>query len=851
MHVLSRDEARQRSHAIDLSTMKVTLDVRGGDSQDNTEFVVTSTFTLTSHADSTFVDIAGQVTRLSVNGEAREITQNDECLTLSSLPVDTECTVEVQARCPYSHSGEGLHRYIDPEDGRVYLYTQFEPQDAHRAWPCFDQPDLKAEWSFIVDAPKQWVVASNGAELHTEPIENGTRHVFARTRLLSSYITAVVAGDWAVIDGGTWSGGASDGQKIDVPLRLMCRSSLAQAIDSDDILSVTRAGLDFYHQHYGITYPWGKYDQIFVPEYNLGAMENPGCVTFNDSYLSRDTPTFAQRQRRANTILHEMCHMWFGDLVTPRWWDDLWLKESFAENQGALAASRATVYTGERAAFAAGRKIWAYEQDLMPTTHPIIADIPDVGSAKTNFDGITYAKGASVLNQLVATVGEEAFFEAARIYFQRHAFGSTSFQDLVDCLQEATGKDLSHWVSTWLTTSGPSKLVPHFDISRIGNVTNFQITDESESDTTRPHRFDVTTWAMKRDQLQMTHRFELTMEGRSQEVDPAGLLCRPAGITDMDLVVVNDGDLTYAVTYLDDRSASNALALISACPDLMTRCVVWGALFNAVRDCRLNPSDFTLAAFRHAENEVDETLADRLLELGRITLGTYVPKEQRGAIATTVGTLALRLSREHVTDRGRAWLKTLFFTYPMTDDPAISQTVESYANTLTSEIVWTGRTVIAASGSIGRDRIEAWLATSSTGEAKTASERAIAALPYEEEREASWSKLFVDGIANDTLSAILDGFAASSWQGSSFIDRGLGSLEYFWNTHSIALSIRYIKGLLSLPVYADSPESVEDHIDRVNRWLGEHENAAWPLRRLLIEHVDYASRAINVQRNWM
>ena len=283
MHVLSRDEARQRSHAIDLSTMKVNLDVRGGDSQDNTEFVVTSTFTLTSHADSTFVDIAGQVTRLSVNGEAREITQNDECLTLSGLPVDTECTVEVQARCPYSHSGEGLHRYIDPEDGRVYLYTQFEPQDAHRAWPCFDQPDLKAEWSFIVDAPKQWVVASNGAELHTEPIENGTRHVFARTRLLSSYITAVVAGDWAVIDGGTWSGGASDGQKIDVPLRLMCRSSLAQAIDSDDILSVTRAGLDFYHQHYGITYPWGKYDQIFVPEYNLGAIENPGCVTFNDS----------------------------------------------------------------------------------------------------------------------------------------------------------------------------------------------------------------------------------------------------------------------------------------------------------------------------------------------------------------------------------------------------------------------------------------------------------------------------------------------------------------------------------------------------------------------------------------
>ena len=359
MQILSRNEASDRSGNIELSSVDVTVDVSGAPELAREDYPVTSRLALTTAAPRLFIDVAGRVDAVRIDGEDRAFTAEEDRVWIDGVPTGAPVEIEVDARCRYSRTGEGLHRYQDPEDGLVYLYTQFEPNDAHRAWPCIDQPDVKPRWTFHVTAPVGWVVSSNGPLDASEELPgapDSVRHDFGTTPPLSSYITALVAGPWAVVDGGHWQGGAADGGHADLRLRLMCRKALEPFIDSDDILEVTRAGLDFYHARYGTTYPWGTYDQVFVPEYNLGAMENPGCVTFNETYLSRTAPTLSERQRRANTILHEMCHMWFGDLVTPAWWDDLWLKESFAENQGATAAAAATRYRGEWASFAVDRQ---------------------------------------------------------------------------------------------------------------------------------------------------------------------------------------------------------------------------------------------------------------------------------------------------------------------------------------------------------------------------------------------------------------------------------------------------------------------------------------------------------------
>ena len=494
MQILTRNEATHRAATLEVSAIDVTVDVSGAMDTSRETYPVTSILTLVAREERTFIDIAGQVETVLLNGAEHPFEDDEDRVWVSGLPVGETITLEVRALARYSRSGEGLHRYTDPEDGEVYLYTQFEPNDAHRAWPCVDQPDVKPAWTFHVIAPQDWVVFSNGVEVGGESVAEGmTRRDFSTTPPLSSYITAVVAGPWAVIEGPTWSGGASDGGHVELPLRLACRRTLARYLDSEDVFEVTRAGLGFFHERYGITFPWGSYDQIYVPEYNLGAMENPGCITFNESYISRSTPTFSERQRRANTTLHEMCHMWFGDLATPAWWDDLWLKESFAENQGASAIATATQYTGEWANFAMNRKIWAYTQDQMPTTHPIAADIPDVAAAKTNFDGITYAKGAAVLKQLVAWVGEDAFYEGARRYFDKHRFGATSLGDLLEALEEASHQELGSWKSAWLDTPGPSTLSASWETDPVGAITNFTLHQGGEAcgGVLRPHRVTV------------------------------------------------------------------------------------------------------------------------------------------------------------------------------------------------------------------------------------------------------------------------------------------------------------------------------------------------------------------------
>ena len=854
MQILTRNEATHRAATLEVSSIDVTVDVSGAADPSQETFPVTSVLSLTAREERTFIDIAGQVCAVLLNGAEHPFEDEEDRVWVSGLPVGENLTLEVRALARYSRSGEGLHRYTDPEDGEVYLYTQFEPNDAHRAWPCIDQPDVKPEWTFHVIAPPSWVVFSNGVEVGAAPAGNdAVRHDFSATPPLSSYITAVVAGPWAVIDGGTWSGGASDGGHVELPLRLACRRTLARYLDADDVVEVTRAGLDFFHERYGVTFPWGSYDQIYVPEYNLGAMENPGCITFNESYISRSTPTFTERQRRANTTLHEMCHMWFGDLATPAWWDDLWLKESFAENQGASAIATSTQYTGEWANFAMNRKIWAYTQDQMPTTHPIAADIPDVAAAKTNFDGITYAKGAAVLKQLVAWVGEDAFYEGARRYFDKHRFAATSLADLLEALEAASHQELGSWKSAWLETSGPSTLSASWRTDSVGAIFDFTLHQGAEAcgGVLRPHRVTVSTWRAASGALERTHVFDVRIDGESAPIDPDGVLALPGGAAFVDLVVINDDDLTYAISRLDERSTDVALAYVGTIDAPITRAVVWASLWNAVRDGLLDPRRFIVAVLNAVPAETEPAIRDRLLLFVSEALSSFLPGAARTEPHDQVLATTIRLAKDaDDADAWRAYTRAFIAEFAARGGDEYEAAVRAFAASDNPDIAWRARRALAARGLVDEETILAWRDADGSGEAARMSVEALASIPDEAARARAWESVWSDALSNDYLSATLAGLQSSTWEGERGIGEAVARMRGYWESHTIGMSLRYVSGVLDLGVDIDREGSVEASVSLLRSWLGSNEEAPAQLRRIVVEHLDDFERRERVQRRW-
>ena len=854
MQILTRNEATHRAATLEVSSIDVTVDVSVAADPSQETFPVTSVLTLTAREERTFIDIAGQVCAVLLNGAEHPFEDEEDRVWVSGLPVGESLTLEVRALARYSRSGEGLHRYTDPEDGEVYLYTQFEPNDAHRAWPCIDQPDVKPEWTFHVIAPPSWVVFSNGVEVGAAPAGNdAVRHDFSATPPLSSYITAVVAGPWAVIDGGTWSGGASDGGHVELPLRLACRRTLARYLDADDVVEVTRAGLDFFHERYGVTFPWGSYDQIYVPEYNLGAMENPGCITFNESYISRSTPTFTERQRRANTTLHEMCHMWFGDLATPAWWDDLWLKESFAENQGASAIASATQYTGEWANFAMNRKIWAYTQDQMPTTHPIAADIPDVAAAKTNFDGITYAKGAAVLKQLVAWVGEDAFYDGARRYFDKHRFAATSLADLLEALEAASHQELGSWKSAWLETSGPSTLSASWRTDSVGAIFDFTLHQGAEAcgGVLRPHRVTVSTWRAASGALERTHVFDVRIDGESAPIDPDGVLALPGGAAFVDLVVINDDDLTYAISRLDERSTDVALAYVGTIDAPITRAVVWASLWNAVRDGLLDPRRFIVAVLNAVPAETEPAIRDRLLLFVSEALSSFLPGAARAEAHDQVLATTIRLAKDaDDADAWRAYTRAFIAEFAARGGDEYEAAVRAFAASDNPDIAWRARRALAARGLVDEETILAWRDADGSGEAARMSVEALASIPDEAARARAWESVWSDALSNDYLSATLAGLQSSTWEGERGIGEAVARMRGYWESHTIGMSLRYVSGVLDLGVDIDREGSVEASVSLLRSWLGSNEDAPAQLRRIVVEHLDDFGRRERVQRRW-
>ena len=817
---LTREETAARSAAITVRGIRVELDLTGAPERARPGFPTTTTLEFSSTDDSTWLDFIGlSVDRLVVNGEERDIDYDGARIRLSDLAADN--VVRVEGTGAYSRSGEGLHRFHDPADGLTYLYTQYEPADSRRVMACFEQPDLKASYTFVVDAPAGWQVLSNQSASSVDVGVGVQRVEFAPTLPISSYITSVAAGPYTKVDG-AWQ---RDDQSI--ALGVFVRQSLAQYLESDEILEITRQGLDFFTDAFAFPYPWGKYDQIFVPEYNLGAMENPGLVTFTESYLSRGAATDAQRAARANTILHEMAHMWFGDLVTMKWWDDLWLKESFADYMGAHASAVATRFHDAWVKFAASRKAWAYQQDQLPTTHPIVADITDLEAAKLNFDGITYAKGAAVLKQLVAFVGDEAFFEGARRYFAANAYGNTTLDDFLVQLSAVSGRDMTEWSRAWLQTTGLSTL----RLDRSGDSPVLVQQDP------RPHRLRIGLYDRVDDRIVRRDQISLDISDERTEVE----------LAEAALVLVNDDDLTYAKVRLDERSLATVEESLSMIEDPLARALVWSSLWNATRDGELAASRYTAIVRAHAPAESNIGLLVGVLANAAFAIRHFVADDRRGDEQRlwVEATWSALQHAEPGSDAQLSWARALAAASAFDDlrHVEVRGILDGGAPeglSVDPDLRWQLLTGLATTGHADLADIDREAEADDTGSGRTAARRARASRPEAPVRAQAWRTAWDDeSLSNDHLDAEIGGFRAGGRRDliAGFDDEYFARIADVWRTRSIELAQRLVVGMFP----------AADSLEPVDGWLAQNTDAPAALRRIVAEQRDHLARDLRVR----
>ncbi|KDN85549.1 aminopeptidase N [Kitasatospora cheerisanensis] len=845
---LSREEARDRAGIIRVDSYRVHLDVSAAADPGRPTFRSTTriSFDCSAPGASSFADLlAPEVVSVELNGRRLDPAEvfDGARVALPELAARNELTVV--AECAYSRTGEGLHRFVDPADGETYLYTHYEPADARRVFADFEQPDLKAPFSFTVTAPAAWDVYANAVhERITEDGDNRTWE-FAPTQPISTYLTAVVAGPYHVVRD-HYSRELPDGSVLEIPLAATCRRSLAPYFDADEILTVTKQGLDFFHEEFDYPYPFGKYDQCFVPEYNIGAMENPGCVTFREEFIYRSKVTEAAYEARANVILHEMAHMWFGDLVTMKWWDDLWLKESFADFMGSFAQIEATKYRAAWITFANRRKAWAYRQDQFPTTHPITADIRDLEDAKLNFDGITYAKGASVLKQLVAYVGRDAFFEGARRYFKKHAFGNTVLGDLLDALEETSGRDLRAWSAAWLQTSGVNTLTPEVTYDAEGRITELAIRQDGE--VLRPHRIAVGLYDRAEDgALRRTDRYELDVTGARTVVADAAGRSLPA------LVLLNDDDLTYCKVRFDERSLET---LRTGLGDLagetgLARALAWSAVWNLTRDGLMPTRDYLDLVQRFAGRESDIGVLQSLHQQAGTALELYADPARRGEYGTALAEVALReLSLAAPgSDHQLAWARFFAETAERADHLQLLRgllegTGRIDGLTVDQELRWSFWLALATHGAADAEELSAELARDNTASGRRQHTQCLAARPTPAAKAAAWSAVVdSDELPNALVEAQIAGFnqAGQRELTAAYAEPYFAMLESIWAERSIEIAMRIVGGFF--PRYRTTPATLA----ATDAWLTGHQDAAPALRRLVLECRDDLARALRAQ----
>ncbi len=810
---------------------------------------------------STFLDfIAGDVHSVFLNGKGLPVADvvDGSRIRLDNLQAENQVTVTGTAL--YSRSGEGMHRFVDPADGQCYLYTQYEPADARRVFANFEQPDLKAEFTFHVMAPSDWAVASNGVEaartqLTSDPATS--RWDFTATRPMSTYITTVLAGPYFKAQD-HWSGTLEDGTALEVPLALYSRASLADSFDPDELFRLTKSGLDFFNRLFDFPYPWGKYDQAFVPEYNLGAMENPGLVTFTESYVFTSRATDSQYQGRANTLMHEMAHMWFGDLVTMQWWDDLWLKESFADYMGTLGVDRATGWETAWVNFANKRKAWAYVQDQLPTTHPIVADIPDLEAAKQNFDGITYAKGAAVLKQLVAYVGFDAFIAGSREYFRDHAYGNTTLADLLKALSAASGRDLAAWAAPWLQTSGISTLSVDAE-THDGVLGAVAIVQEAVDPVTgreelRPHRLRVGLYNFDpQGALVRTGSVETDVSGARTPLPELTGQAQPA------LMLLNDDDLTYAKARLDPASEATVLESLDRITDPMARALVWTALWNSARDAESPAARYVDAvqSFGPAETGIGVLL--NILENAGTAVERFTPTAQRDTVRS--GFLAAvdkQLdSAAPGSDHQLAWARTLASV--SRQDAALLPRLKGLLDgteqvaglAVDAELRWTLWHALAANGQVTLADLDAEWERDRTASGKAGHATAAAARPDADVKAAVWDAAVQGtGLSNQILSATIAGFTtAPAGLLEPYIEPYFDCLREVWEKRSIEISSRIVQGLYphAQDLSAGTRPELQPVVLRTDQWLAANADAPAALRRIVVEQRSHLLRALTAQ----
>lgn len=796
---------------------------------------------------STWVDlIAPEVLAVVLNGESLPVSEIYNGARINLAILKAENTLSIKANCAFMNTGEGLHKHVDPQDGEAYLYTQFEVADSRRFMPVFEQPDIKATLKLTAIAPSHWTLISNSPTPQPENLGEFSRWEFNETKKISSYLFALCAGPYESFKD------EYQGEFGTYPFGIYVRKSLKEFLDAEEIFEITKQGFKWFESKFKIGYPFDKYDQVFVPEFNAGAMENAGCVTFRDEYIFRSRTTKTAYESRANTILHELAHMWFGDLVTMRWWNDLWLNESFAEWAAHWASTGATKYQEAWTLFHVQRKAWAYRQDQLPSTHPIAAKMPDLDSVYENFDGITYAKGASALKQLVAWVSEEKFLEGLHSYFVKHQWKNTQLSDLLNELSVSSGRELSQWSQVWLETSGATLLRPKITVDQNQVITNAQIEQLPPSapaglpPVLRPHRLLVGIYENQKDQLICTQKIEMDVTGSLTEIKEL------LGKKHPDLILLNDDDLTYAKIRLDEISIKTATTSISKIESSLSRALIWGAMWDMLRDAEVSTGEFLELVINAIANESDIGVVQQLLLQLRTAIDMYAVRNRRRDYQSR---LALKLKDEYSTsepgsDRQLAFLRAWSHVAQTDQDLLEIEQLLKGSKVVPGlkvdpELRWTLLRRLVVTGKATKDDIANELKQDPTAMGKEQAAGAAAALPNKTDKQNSWQELTKnEKLTNSEIHSMLAGFHHVDHELvlKDFVDLYFNSISELWNarTHEIGQSL--LTGLFPVTVVEQAV------IDKADEFLANNPDLPTGAKRIIIEQKDSLARALRAQQ---
>ena len=836
---ISRVEATERAAHLYVESYNVTLDVTTGDQSFYAKSEVS--FTCNTPGYSTFIDACGRkVISATLNGVNIDTTDFDgESIFLNNLAAQNHLLIEIEG--VYSKSGEGLQRSVDPSDGEVYLYSQGETAYCRHMFPCFDQPSLKASFTFSVITPGHWEAISNNPVASKETVGDKAHWSFTTTPRIPMYLAALIAGPYSHVHD-VYNGGK------EVPLGIYCRKSMAQYLDPEDIFLVTKQGFDYFEKTFGLAYPFDKYDQIAVVDFNFGAMENAGAVTFREDLLVfRSHMPEKMYMSRANVILHEMAHMWFGDLVTMSWWDDLWLNESFAEFMAYLAMAEGTRFKGGWAGFNSERKNWAYRQDQLSSTHPIVADMVDIEAVNANFDGITYAKGASVLQQLVAHVGRENFVSALQKYFAKHAWENTTLKDLFDQLEAASGRSLDSWAATWLQTAGVNTLRPV--LANDGDTyTSVSIKQEAPvvpagSRELRPHRLAIGLYDIVAGSINLRTSIELDVAGELT------LVPQLAGQKTADLLIINDRDLSYAKIRFDARSLKTLAAHLGNIADPLTRALCWAAVWDMHRDGEISSNDFIEIALAGLPGESDDAVVNITLSQMHTSVEAYCTDSERNTMRIKLadGVSALLENAAAGSDL------QMLYARAFAQNAVTPEHVESVRGLLNGSapglIVdadqrWFFMIALSERGAITKAELDAELARDNTTSGNCFYETAIAAAPTAQAKEYAWNKIVNEEIQTSVRTALVTGFQRPIQREilASFVDRYFESIIAVWDSKSYEGAAKIVSGLYPTWIVSQST------VDKTSQWLNSTgKDSPAVLRKLVIEAQDSLIRALKVQ----